>query len=127
MGVGADSGIRAWPVRPDSGMTYVILVARTHVRGLTAAQTAARQWASGHANGVVLLGLVAVADAPGRLPKDLRESLRFVAGGVPRLWRIPWVEAWRSAGPGHGGAPIRETARLATDLSHLVSAKQETR
>ncbi|UGQ09016.1 hypothetical protein LO772_18780 [Yinghuangia sp. ASG 101] len=126
VGIGADSGIRAWPVRPDSRTTHVVIVARTHARGLIAAQTVARQWAAGHATGVVLLGLVAVADAPGRLPKDLRDSLRFVAGGVPRLWRIPWVEGWRSAAPGNGVPGGRETVRLAADLSGLVSARQET-
>lgn len=127
VGAGAESGIRGWPTRADGGRTHVVLVTRTHARGLTAAQTVARQWAAGHAGNVELLGLVAVADAPGRLPKALRESLRFVAGGVPRLWRIPWVEGWRSVEPSRGGPSIRETAKLAADLERLVPAKQETR
>lgn len=127
VGAGADAGNRAWPVRPDSGSTHVVLVARTHARGLVAAQAVARQWAAGHATGVVLLGLVAVADAPGRLPKDLRDVLRFVAGGVPRLWRIPWVEGWRSATSSRGGSPVSETSRLAADLTRLAAARQEIR
>ncbi|WTW98821.1 hypothetical protein OG216_38185 [Streptomycetaceae bacterium NBC_01309] len=124
---GAESGIRGWPCRPDGGRTNVVLVARTHARGLTAAQNVARQWAAGYAGSVVLLGLVAVADAPGRLPKALRDSLRFVAGGVPRLWQVPWVENWRTAEQPRGGPTIRETAKLAADLTRLAAAKQETR
>ncbi|WP_436772181.1 DUF6668 family protein [Yinghuangia sp. YIM S09857] len=124
---GADLGVRAWPIRPDGGATQVVLVARTHARGLTAAQDAARQWASGAAGNVVLLGLIAVADAPGRMPKALSDSLRFVAGGLPRLWRIPWVEDWRSAYPSHTGPSIRETVRLAADLARLVPSSLEIR
>lgn len=124
---GTDSGIRGWPNRPDNAQARVVLVARTHARGLTAAQTVARQWAAGYAGNVELLGLVAVADAPGRLPKALRDSLRFIAGGVPRLWRVPWVEGWWMTERSHGSPTIKETAKLAADLTRLVAEKQETR
>jgi hypothetical protein len=78
----------------------VVLVARTHAAGLAAAQAAARQWAAGEVpERIELLGLVAVADAPGRLPRSLRELLDLVAGGVPRMWRLPWVEALRCGTP----------------------------
>lgn len=122
---GVDPGVRAWPVRPEGRPANVVLVARTHARGLTAAQAIARQWAAGQSGGAVLLGLVAVADAPGRLPKSLSGALRFVAGGVPRLWRIPWVEDWRAGASALGGPSTRATSQLAADLARLVSERRE--
>jgi hypothetical protein len=73
----------------------VVLVARTHASGLRAAQAAARQWASGALPTVRLLGLIAVADAPGKRPRALRELLELISGGVPQTWELPWVEALR--------------------------------
>lgn len=90
----------AWP-QADPKQTElpdVILVARTNARGLRAAQLAAIEWASGSV-AVRLHGLVLIADAPGRLPKPLKDFALVVAGGVPRVWRLPWVEAWRLGDP----------------------------
>jgi len=90
----------AWP-QTDTNATEppdVILVARTNARGLRAAQLAAIEWASGSVP-VHLHGLVLIADAPGRLPKPLKDFALVVAGGVPRVWRLPWVEAWRLGEP----------------------------
>lgn len=84
-----------------------------------AAQQAAAQWASGQVPHVDLIGLVAVADAPGKLPRPLRDTLRLVSGGVPRAWRLPWVEAWRQGAPVTEAAP-RELAALDRELSHLT-------
>lgn len=83
-----------WPKSGDES-TSVVLVARSSVTGLQAARRAAIQWAAGEASPVELLGLVVMADAPGRLPRSLRDLLQLVGGGVPRLWRIPWIDAWR--------------------------------
>jgi hypothetical protein len=90
----------AWPQagRQATELPRVVLVARTNARGLRAAQRAAIEWASGSV-AVQLHGLVLVADAPGRLPKPLRDFAHVVAGGVPRVWRLPWVEAWRLGEP----------------------------
>jgi hypothetical protein len=93
-----DAG-RYWLV-PRTGTVDAVLVTRTHAQGLRAAQGAARQWAAGSLSpGVRLLGLAAVADAPGRLPKPLRQLLDLIAGGVPELWHLPWVEALRLGDP----------------------------
>ena len=89
----------AWPQSADGTPLKVVLVARTSGRGLRAAQKAATQWASGLAPATDLLGLVLVADAPGRLPKPLRELSQLLSGGVPRVWTLPWVEEWRLGGP----------------------------
>jgi hypothetical protein len=95
---GADGG-RYWPV-PDAGTSTVVLVARSHASGLRAAQAAARQWADqALPPSVRLAGLAVVADASGRLPKSLRELLQLVAGGVPAMWHLPWIEALRLGDP----------------------------
>lgn len=82
-----------WPITA-SGST-VVLVARSNVSGLRAAQLAATEWASGTVPGIRVAGLAVLADAPGRLPKEIREFARVVGGGVPHLWHFPWIEAWR--------------------------------
>ncbi|MEU9451755.1 DUF6668 family protein [Streptomyces sp. NPDC048277] len=113
---GRDAG-RVWPVsaRPQR----VVLVARSGAHGVRAAQHAARQWASGTVTGVELLGLVVVADAPGRRPRTLQDLVRLVSGAVPRLWEIPWVEAWRLGEPPLAHLP-KECAPLARDLTRLT-------
>lgn len=90
----------AWPHTHSQAteLPQVILVARTNARGLHAAQLAATDWASGNV-AVRLRGLVLIADAPGRLPRPLRDFAQIVAGGVPRVWQLPWVEAWRLGEP----------------------------
>jgi hypothetical protein len=84
-----------WPIPPPPVPTPVILVARTNGSGLRSAQRAAIEWASGVVQGVAVLGLVLIADAPGRLPRVLDDFADIVGGGVPRVWDIPWIEEWR--------------------------------
>ena len=84
-----------WPQVPDGATAEVVLTARSSMHGLRTAQNAATQWASGLVPDVNLLGLVIVADAPGRLPRPLRDFAKIVAGGVPRMWSVPWIESWR--------------------------------
>lgn len=86
-----------WPM-PETPSTpsRVALVARTNWTGLTAAQRAATEWASGVLDdSIELVGLVLLPDAPGRSPKPLRDLQQVIAGGVPRVWTLPWVDAWR--------------------------------
>ncbi len=93
----------------------VVLVARTNYAGLTAAQHAAREWASGSLGDAVRLeGLVLVPDQPGRLPKELRQLSQLVSGGVPRTWSTLWVDAWRFG-------PVDPTADLPKGLGQLFS------
>lgn len=77
----------------------MVLVARTSHTGLAAAQTALAQWAAGDTPPVDLLGLVLSADAPGRIPRALRELTQLVGGGAPRAWQLPWIEEWRTGEP----------------------------
>lgn len=103
---GAAEAGHAWPVREDGdGEDVVLLVCRSSAAGLRAAQLAAIEYGSGALPGV-LAGLVVMADAPGRLPKALTDQIRLVAGAVPHLWQVPWVEAWRlSPTPQSAGLP----------------------
>lgn len=105
---GSRAAGHAWPIAsPGAPPARVALVARTHARGLRAAQLAATEWASGTVP-VQLEGLVLLADAPGRLPRPLKDFAQVISGGVPTVWRLPWVEAWRT------GEPVsRETAPMA--------------
>ncbi|WP_311214548.1 MULTISPECIES: DUF6668 family protein [unclassified Arthrobacter] len=109
-----------WPVLQDGSKPRVLLVCRADMRGLTTAQSALTQWASGAAPAVEMLGLAVLADAPGKTPKALRDFTAIVGGGAPRLWTLPWVEAWR-----HGDStttpPAREYQRLITDVTALVT------
>ncbi|WP_157254803.1 DUF6668 family protein [Nonomuraea typhae] len=117
---GGNAG-RYWPVPPAGERCQVVLIARTHAGGLRAAQVAARQWASGSLPpDVQLIGLVAVADAPGRLPRPLRELLALVSGGLPRVWQLPWVEALRRGDPPGQVRLPAAYAQLATDLNHIT-------
>jgi hypothetical protein len=109
----------AWPMPSRRGTTHrVALVARTNYSGLTAAQRAATEWASNSlGDGVQLVGLVLIADAPGRRPKILRELEEVVSGGVPRVWALPWVDAWRVTSPQPGEQLPKEFRALFADLS----------
>jgi hypothetical protein len=89
---------RRWPCGDPSQSTAVVIVARTHHRGLSAAQDLLAQHAAGGVpEAVDLLGLVTVADAPGKLPQDLRRYRDLVATVAPAAWHLPWVQSWRVA------------------------------
>ncbi|MET3937141.1 DUF6668 family protein [Arthrobacter sp. OAP107] len=109
-----------WPVLQDGSKPRVLLVCRNDIRGLTTAQSALTQWASGATPEVDLIGLAVLADAPGKTPKALRDFAAIIGGGAPRLWLLPWVEAWR-----HGDSTTtptgREYQRFITDVAALAT------
>lgn len=109
-----------WPVLQDGSKPRVLLVCRADMRGLTTAQSALTQWASGAAPAVELIGLAVLADAPGKTPKALRDFTAIVGGGAPRLWTLPWVEAWRH-GDSTSTPTSREYQRFITDVTALVT------
>ena len=96
---GSRAAEHSWPLtaaeRPPA---RVVLVARTHARGLVAAQSAIREWAAGDVP-VLLLGLVLIADAPGPAP-----ARPAAAGGSDRRWRPDRVVAAVDRGLASGGA-----------------------
>lgn len=107
----------AWPRSSTGESTPVVIVARSNVVGLRAAQNALRQWGAGLTASNVL-GLVVMADAPGRMPRALRDLLAVVGGGGPRTWIVPWVDAWRLDEPTASPIP-REVQRVIDELSAL--------
>lgn len=117
-----------WPVAPVPELWCpTVLVARTSVNGLRAAQGALTQWAaSGTGPSTQLLGLVLIADAPGKLPKALRDLTKLVEGGAPRSWHLPWLEDWRLAKP-DALRPHRSVRVLVHHLKSLTATPVPTR
>ncbi|WP_330346626.1 hypothetical protein OG858_47355 (plasmid) [Streptomyces europaeiscabiei] len=120
---GYDAG-RMWPAPVANLRHPVVLVCRSNVAGLTAAQNAARQWASGHVQGVDLLGLVVLADAPGKLPRPLKDLFHLVSGGLPRTWTVPWLDAWR-LGETPSADQSRRLGALQRDLARHSSERTQ--
>ncbi|MDP9850505.1 DUF6668 family protein [Streptosporangium lutulentum] len=119
---GAEHG-RYWPAPAPASRqrVRVVIVARTNLAGLVSAQAAAAQWASGALPaGIDLLGLALVADAPGRLPRPLTQLIGVLAGGVPCVWTLPWVERLRTCPPHEVSLP-RPYRSLAGQLSRFLS------
>lgn len=80
--------------RPQaSSSTSYAVVARTSASGLTAARRVLRRAVlDDHAD---VLALVLVPDAPGRLPKPLRELVDLTAGAAPLVLHARWIEDLR--------------------------------
>ena len=103
------------------------MVARTSVGGLESARDAARQHAAGAAgHHVDLVGLVLVADAPGRLPTRVAAFADLVCGAFDRVWLLPWLEQWRLAALAEPLPIHPEVARLSKDLRALTGARTTT-
>lgn len=64
-----------------------------------------------------------MADAPGRLPKEIRDFARVVGGGVPHMWHFPWVDAWRY---GHDIGTEELTKEARTTLEQVQIAVTAT-
>lgn len=116
----------AWPTPSElAARCPSVLVARTHAAGVRAAQKALTQWASGAlGHNTQLLGLVLVADAPGRIPKPLRELAAHVSGGAPRTWHVSWMEAWRLGEDPAESAHLKPLRKLITDLTTLTGSPE---
>jgi hypothetical protein len=116
-----------WPISADTAtLPAIVLVARTDARGLRSVQRAVRALVE-HRLPVDLLGLVLMADAPGRLPRVLRELAGVVGGTVPRVWWLPWVEAWRAGEiPSPANSP-KEAGVLAVELRTALGLTQKGR
>ena len=108
-----------WP-RTEAQPARCVLLARTNLSGLLAAQAALTQWASPTTRPPVqLLGILLLADAPGKPPRPLRDLAALVAGGAPTSWQVPWIEAWRTD-PVQSVAVPTPLKRLVGELRHLA-------
>ncbi|MEW1647169.1 hypothetical protein [Streptomyces sp. NPDC091219] len=112
---GVDVGAR-WP-EPARGEPYrIVLVGRTSASGLRSVSQALGQLKDGKApQGLELLAVVLVADAPGRLPLGLLRRIR-VLRSVARVHRVPWIPAWRT------DSPLKYIPRQLVTLSRLVGS-----
>jgi hypothetical protein len=112
-----------WPAQQGRS-ELCILVARTNAAGLHNARAAAMDWAAQTEPHVVLLGLVLVPDAPGKLPKELAREVTRTSGGVPRVWQLPWVESWRYHAPNYTQLDTsdlpRPVKKMLADLAELT-------
>ncbi len=123
---GSRAAGHAWPISPPhAAPARVLLVARTNAHGLRAAQLAAIEWASGQVP-IQLEGLVLIADAPGRLPRPLKDFAQLVSGGVPVTWRLPWMEAWLTGEPVSAASAPKEITRFLDGLRDLSRLTQTT-
>ena len=99
LSVGWRAAGTAWPISPEPGRpARVLLCARTSYTGLRAAQAALTDWASGRVP-VHLEGLVLLAAAPARTPKQLRPLHELVRGAAGRVWEIGWQSQWLTGPP----------------------------
>jgi len=110
---------RCWP---RAGL--VLMVARTSTSGLEWARDLARQHASGLVGDVELLGLVLVADAPGRLPARIAGLRDLVSGAFPRTWHLPWLQEWRLAATTEPLPVHPDVQHLAAELTRTAQLSQ---
>ncbi len=112
---GVDVGAR-WP-EPARGEPYrIVLVGRTSASGLRSVSQALGLLKDGKApQGLELLAVVLVADAPGRLPLSLLRRIRILRS-VARVHRVPWIPAWRT------DSPMKYVPRQLVTLSRLVGS-----
>ncbi len=116
--------LRRWPQPTYHSAHGVVVVCRSRVTGLEWARDLARQHASDMTpRGTRLLGLVVVADAPGGLPKRLRDFERSVVGGYQRRWYVPWIPEWRLTGVEEELVVHPDVQRLLVELA--ASSKQQ--
>ena len=112
----------SWPqhVNPSRSLDIVVCC-RSTAAGLRAAQDVGIEWASGALPGQ-LVGLVVGADAPGRLPRELRDQLQITSGAFPRYIFVPWQAHWRFAKESDVNA---DHSRRITKIAAIVAAWTE--
>ncbi|CCK24556.1 hypothetical protein BN159_0177 [Streptomyces davaonensis JCM 4913] len=111
---GVDVGAR-WPQPLRGEPSRVLLVGRTSLAGLQAVSRQLDALRQGKApQGLDLLGVVLVADVPGRLPLTLLRRVRVIKSAVT-VHRVPWIPSWRV------GEPASEPPRQLTSLAAVAS------
>lgn len=124
---GTVDGRGVWPADlpvgvPRTHQTPVILTARSTVRGLLAAKQSITHAHLGGLPEINLLGLVVIADAPGRKPREIRDLTRLVCGGVSRSWQIDFLPALRLVEkPSDLESAPADLARLRRDIDALFT------
>lgn len=110
---GVDVGAR-WPEPAKGEPRRIVIVGRTSAQGIRAVSQALGALHEGKApQGLDLVAVVLVADAPNRLPLSLLRRIRVIRS-VVHVHRVPWIPAWRV-----GGRP-RSLPRKIGALAQLV-------
>ncbi|MFI9028571.1 hypothetical protein [Streptomyces sp. NPDC053560] len=115
---GADVGQR-WPDPARGEPSTLLLVARTHAVGLRGVSQTLDLFRRGEQPaGLQIAAVVLVADAPGRLPRELQQRIKILGSAVA-VHRVPWIAAWRTGAKLDGSLP-RELLALARLVGHPV-------
>ena len=92
---GVNAG-RAWPNPALEPTNLAVVVCQTTMRGLAWARDLATQYLAGCVPaGLQLLGVVTVADQPGRLPAPLAGARHLLTGVYAHVWPAPYVPEYR--------------------------------
>ena len=87
---------RAWPNPAQEPTGISVVVCQTTMRGLAWARDLAAQYLSGRTPaGTHLLGVVTVADQPGRLPQPIAAAKNLLGGAYAHSWHVPYVPEYR--------------------------------
>ncbi|MGC5031233.1 DUF6668 family protein [Micromonospora sp. DT229] len=117
---GTDIGCR-WPDPALAEPARVMVVGRTDLAGLRAVSRALHALREGrHPAGMRLVGVVLIADAPGRLPAPLLGRIRLLRSIAP-VHRVPWIPCLRV------GAEPKRLGRQLDRIAALVATPTEAR
>ncbi|MET9321075.1 DUF6668 family protein [Streptomyces sp. NPDC003038] len=106
---GHDAG-SSWPDPAAGDPPNVLLVARTNAAGLAAVSRVLDMIRRDDLpSGINVSAVVFVADAPGRLPRELAQRIKVISSVID-IHRVPWVPAWRTGDL--TGPPPREVSAL---------------
>ena len=119
--IGLDAG-QLWPEPTLERTGAVVVVSRTTVSGLTKARDLGAQYLSGAAPlGTALLGVVLVADQPGKVPTPIATSVGLLDGVFARTWHVPYVPQYRLVGPTSTPPTHPLIADVLTDIRAALS------
>ncbi|MFF2088609.1 hypothetical protein ACFVVM_32900 [Nocardia sp. NPDC058176] len=130
---------RRWPLGRGGESPLVVIVVRETIPGLVQAHSLLRQYHCGMAGpGARLLGMISVANRPGRSSRSIRRYLDLVQQLVPEQgrWQLDWQDEWpqtkitelptwqpRSQAPEKGTDPLRAIRPLAEELFTVIRSE----
>lgn len=114
---------RAWPEPSLERTGLVVVVCATTMRGLAWARDIAGQYLAGCAPaGTQLLGVVTIADQPGRLPQPIAAAKGLLGGVYPHTWHVPYVPEYRLL----TGLPNEECPSIHPAVDDVLAAIRTT-
>lgn len=126
---GVEDARREWPATDPWTDTEgaVVLVARSHIRGLSALRDVLTAWHAGaYSSGRELAGVCIVDDGP-RLTKAQTAEIRRCMAMAPHGWRIAWHEDFRfpeGEAPRATGHTKRTLRSIRKTAERLCSGKE---